>query len=162
MVSRISRGFTSRCLYCSRLAATLGAKSSFRKLPRRSVLTADIAELCTQIAAPAEPLALRLSSNLMMGVTRCVFGLCYLMYACLTNLARVYKGALQSHSIVTSHSLTFCCSQAGNSAHRCNDLLQYAQEGGTRDPCYLLSCGTTTDGASKCAVCKQSRPSSIC
>ncbi|KAI0655106.1 Rec8 like protein-domain-containing protein [Cubamyces menziesii] len=52
------------------LAATLGPKSSFRKLPKRSVLTADISQLCDLIAEPAEPLALRLSSNLMIGVAR--------------------------------------------------------------------------------------------
>ncbi|KAJ7786295.1 Rec8 like protein-domain-containing protein [Mycena metata] len=69
------------------LAATLGAKSTFKKLPRRSVLTADISELCDLIATPAEPLALRqglpllpqyafnvlnfrLSSNLLIGVAR--------------------------------------------------------------------------------------------
>ncbi|KAJ3551713.1 hypothetical protein NM688_g4549 [Phlebia brevispora] len=52
------------------LAATLGAKSSFKKLPRRSVLTADISQLCGLIAEPEEPLALRLSSNLMVGVVR--------------------------------------------------------------------------------------------
>jgi meiotic recombination protein REC8 len=55
---------------CTRLAATLGAKSSFKKLPRRSVLTADIAQLCGLISQPSEPLALRLSSNLMVGVVR--------------------------------------------------------------------------------------------
>ncbi|TFK57093.1 hypothetical protein OE88DRAFT_1650669 [Heliocybe sulcata] len=52
------------------LAATLGSKSSFKKLPKRSVLTADIAQLCDLIVEPAEPLALRLSSNLMVGVVR--------------------------------------------------------------------------------------------
>ncbi|KZT30569.1 hypothetical protein NEOLEDRAFT_1126157 [Neolentinus lepideus HHB14362 ss-1] len=52
------------------LAATLGSKSSFKKLPKRSVLTADIAQLCGLIVEPAEPLALRLSSNLMVGVVR--------------------------------------------------------------------------------------------
>ncbi|KAH9950358.1 Rec8 like protein-domain-containing protein [Amylocystis lapponica] len=52
------------------LAATLGAKSSFKKLPKRSVLTADISQLCDLIAEPNEPLALRLSSNLMIGVAR--------------------------------------------------------------------------------------------
>ncbi|KAI0961589.1 hypothetical protein AcV7_000653 [Taiwanofungus camphoratus] len=52
------------------LAATLGAKSSFKKLPKRSVLTADISQLCDLIAEPVEPLALRLSSNLMIGVAR--------------------------------------------------------------------------------------------
>ncbi|RXW15504.1 hypothetical protein EST38_g10349 [Candolleomyces aberdarensis] len=52
------------------LAATLGSKSSFKKLPRRSVLTADIGKLCDLISEPVEPLALRLSSNLMFGVVR--------------------------------------------------------------------------------------------
>ncbi|THH34077.1 hypothetical protein EUX98_g105 [Antrodiella citrinella] len=49
------------------LAATLGSKSSFKKLPRRSVTSADIVQLCNLIADPPEPLALRLSSNLMIG-----------------------------------------------------------------------------------------------
>ncbi|KAL1741877.1 Rec8 like protein-domain-containing protein [Schizophyllum fasciatum] len=52
------------------LAATLGSRSAFKKLPRRSVLTADITQLCDLIAEPLEPLALRLSSNLMVGVAR--------------------------------------------------------------------------------------------
>ncbi|KAI9512602.1 Rec8 like protein-domain-containing protein, partial [Russula earlei] len=52
------------------LAATLGARSSFRKLPKRDVLGADIIQLCGLITEPSEPLALRLSSNLMVGVAR--------------------------------------------------------------------------------------------
>lgn len=52
------------------LAATLGAKSSFKKLPKRDVMGADIARLCDLIAEPGEPLALRLSSTLMVGVAR--------------------------------------------------------------------------------------------
>ena len=56
----------------SRLAATLGAKSSFKKLPKRSVLTADIAQLCDLIAEPEESLALRLSSNFMVNLARYV------------------------------------------------------------------------------------------
>ncbi|KAH9004008.1 Rec8 like protein-domain-containing protein [Lactarius hatsudake] len=52
------------------LAATLGARSSFKKLPRRDVMGADITQLCGLITEPAEPLALRLSSNLMVGVAR--------------------------------------------------------------------------------------------
>ena len=67
----------SVCLSCAnqfscRLAATLGAKSSFKKLPKRSVLDANISQLCGLVAEPPEPLALRLSSNLMIGVTRLV------------------------------------------------------------------------------------------
>ncbi|KAI0296187.1 Rec8 like protein-domain-containing protein, partial [Russula brevipes] len=52
------------------LAATLGARSSFNRLPKRDVMGADITQLCDLIAEPAEPLALRLSSNLMVGVAR--------------------------------------------------------------------------------------------
>ncbi|KAG5647975.1 hypothetical protein DXG03_007009 [Asterophora parasitica] len=52
------------------LAATLGSKSTFKKLPKRSILTADIVQLCDLIAQPSEPLALRLSSNLLVGVAR--------------------------------------------------------------------------------------------
>ncbi|KAH9081641.1 Rec8 like protein-domain-containing protein [Lactarius deliciosus] len=52
------------------LAATLGARSSFKKLPKRDVMGADISQLCGLITEPAEPLALRLSSNLMVGVAR--------------------------------------------------------------------------------------------
>ncbi|KLO17000.1 hypothetical protein SCHPADRAFT_926107 [Schizopora paradoxa] len=52
------------------LAATLGSKSSFKKLPKQSIRTADIPQLCDQISRPPEPLALRLSSNLMVGVAR--------------------------------------------------------------------------------------------
>ena len=53
-----------------RLAATLGARSSFKKLPKRDVMGADIIQLCGLITEPVEPLALRLSSNLMVGVAR--------------------------------------------------------------------------------------------
>jgi hypothetical protein len=53
-----------------RLAATLGSKSAFAKLQKRDVMTANISQLCSLVAQPAEPLALRLSSNLMVGVVR--------------------------------------------------------------------------------------------
>lgn len=59
----------------NRLVATLGSKSSFKKLPRRSIQTANIPQLCDLISHPSEPLALRLSSNLMVGVARCVHAL---------------------------------------------------------------------------------------
>ncbi|KAG8824852.1 hypothetical protein FRC19_000963 [Serendipita sp. 401] len=52
------------------LAATLGSKSTLKRLTKKSVLTADISHLCNMIAQPSEPLALRLSSNLMIGVAR--------------------------------------------------------------------------------------------
>ncbi|KAG8713540.1 isopentenyl-diphosphate delta-isomerase idi1 [Ceratobasidium sp. 423] len=51
------------------MAATLG-KTSIGKLNRRNVLSANIIKLCELVAEPAEPLALRLSSNLLVGVVR--------------------------------------------------------------------------------------------
>lgn len=52
------------------MAATLGSKTAYKNLSKRSVMTADITQLCDLIAEPMEPLALRLSSNLMYGVVR--------------------------------------------------------------------------------------------
>lgn len=74
-----------------RLAATLGPKSSFNKLPKRSVLNADISELCDLIAQPKEPLSLRLSSNLMVGAARCAGSPCPAI-ALLKRRRRVFRG----------------------------------------------------------------------
>jgi hypothetical protein len=75
-----------------RLAATLGARSSFKKLPKRDVMGADIIQLCGLITEPAEPLALRLSSNLMVGVARYVF-ICVCYGPRQINIScSVYKG----------------------------------------------------------------------
>ncbi|EMR10979.1 hypothetical protein PNEG_00582 [Pneumocystis murina B123] len=52
------------------LAATLGSKSSFKKLQRKEILSVNVPKACEYLSEPPEPLALRLSSNLMMGVTR--------------------------------------------------------------------------------------------
>lgn len=52
------------------LAATIGSKATFKKLNKKSILSADISKLCDMISEPEEPLALRLSSNLLVGVAR--------------------------------------------------------------------------------------------
>ncbi|KAF9076275.1 Rec8 like protein-domain-containing protein [Rhodocollybia butyracea] len=52
------------------LASTLSSKASYKKISKRTALTADISQLCELITQPKEPLALRLSSNLMIGVAR--------------------------------------------------------------------------------------------
>ena len=57
-------------LASSRLAATLGSKSSFKKLQKRDILSVNVPKACTFLSDGKEPLALRLSSNLMYGVTR--------------------------------------------------------------------------------------------
>mgnify|MGYP002789467071 CR=1 FL=1 len=55
------------------LAATLGPRSQTRRLARRDWSSVDLVEACDFLMHPPEPLSLRLSSNLMMGVTR-VYG----------------------------------------------------------------------------------------
>ncbi|KAG2023509.1 hypothetical protein CC2G_001155 [Coprinopsis cinerea AmutBmut pab1-1] len=77
------------------LAATLGSKSAFKRLPRRSVITADISELCDLISQPAEPLALRLSSNLMFGVVRVYKVKQEIFLADVTNCATSLKKVVQ-------------------------------------------------------------------
>ena len=80
-----------------RLAATLGSKSSFKKLPKQSIRTADIPQLCKQISIPPEPLALRLSSNLMVGVARYVTKYYFSWYDCAEIPSRrVYKSEVPS------------------------------------------------------------------
>ncbi|KAJ3181937.1 hypothetical protein HDU85_003454 [Gaertneriomyces sp. JEL0708] len=52
------------------LAATLGSKHSFKKLSKREVNGVDVVKACDFLKHPPEPMALRLTSNLMIGVTR--------------------------------------------------------------------------------------------
>ncbi|CEH17847.1 Sister chromatid cohesion complex Cohesin, subunit RAD21/SCC1 [Ceraceosorus bombacis] len=52
------------------LAATLGAKNAIRKLNKRDIATCDIGKTCEAVMNPKEPMALRLSSQLLYGVVR--------------------------------------------------------------------------------------------
>lgn len=52
------------------LVATLGSKSSLKKVSRKSILDVDVEKACHTIMEPDVPLALRLQSNLLVGVTR--------------------------------------------------------------------------------------------
>lgn len=79
-----------------RLAATLGSKSAFKKLPKRSVMTADISQLCRLIATPAEPLALRLSSNLLVGAARWVTTMNNFLATSHAPVFSVYRGRVFS------------------------------------------------------------------
>ncbi|OCH96110.1 hypothetical protein OBBRIDRAFT_718943 [Obba rivulosa] len=81
--------------------ATLGAKSSFKKLPKRSVMTADISQLCDLIAEPSEPLALRLSSNLMIGVARVYKVKQEIFYTDVTTCFNSLKKAVQEFNSMT-------------------------------------------------------------
>ncbi|OLL25915.1 Meiotic recombination protein rec8 [Neolecta irregularis DAH-3] len=63
------------------LAATLGSKASFKKIQKRDIINVDVSKACQYIVQPPEPLALRLSSNLMVGVTRIYSQQCGFLYS---------------------------------------------------------------------------------
>jgi hypothetical protein len=48
-----------------RLVATLGSKSSLRRINRKQILDVDVAKACQTIVDPVAPMALRLQSNLL-------------------------------------------------------------------------------------------------
>ncbi|RFU30647.1 hypothetical protein B7463_g5687, partial [Scytalidium lignicola] len=52
------------------LVATLGAKSNSKRLNRKAILEVDVRKACQTIIEPNAPLALRLQSNLLYGVSR--------------------------------------------------------------------------------------------
>ncbi|KIW09555.1 uncharacterized protein PV09_00428 [Verruconis gallopava] len=52
------------------LVATLGQKSTARKISRRAIQDVDVPKACETIIAPEAPMALRLQSNLLFGISR--------------------------------------------------------------------------------------------
>jgi meiotic recombination protein REC8 len=48
-----------------RLVATLGAKSSLKRINRKQILDVDVSKACRTIVDPVVPLALRLQGNLL-------------------------------------------------------------------------------------------------
>ncbi|KAH7561926.1 hypothetical protein BM1_03030 [Bipolaris maydis] len=52
------------------LVATLGAKSSLKRINRKQILGVDVSKACQTIIDPVAPLALRLQGNLLYGLSR--------------------------------------------------------------------------------------------
>ncbi|KAF9698437.1 hypothetical protein EKO04_003770 [Ascochyta lentis] len=52
------------------LVATLGSKSSLKRITRKQMLDVDVAKACKTIVDPAAPMALRLQGSLLYGVSR--------------------------------------------------------------------------------------------
>ena len=48
-----------------RLVATLGSKSSLKRVTRKAILDVDVQKACETIVTPEAPMALRLQSNLL-------------------------------------------------------------------------------------------------
>ncbi|KAL9081140.1 MAG: hypothetical protein Q9157_000231 [Trypethelium eluteriae] len=58
--------FSDEC----RLVATLGSRSSLRKVNRKDIQAVNVKKACETIVMPEAPMALRLQSNLLYGVSR--------------------------------------------------------------------------------------------
>ncbi|CAG8479730.1 2859_t:CDS:10 [Cetraspora pellucida] len=69
------------------LAATLGSRSSLKKLSKKEVNSVNLVKACEYVTSPPEPLALRLTSNLMIGITR-VYDQQYHFYYALIELQK--------------------------------------------------------------------------
>lgn len=68
-----------------RLVATLGPKSNLRRVNRKAILNVDVKKACETIMQPEAPLALRLQSNLLYGVTKVYSQQCnYVLADCQT------------------------------------------------------------------------------
>ncbi|CAL3962251.1 hypothetical protein PZA11_000537 [Diplocarpon coronariae] len=52
------------------LVATLGAKSNTKKVSKKAILDVDVRKACKTICEPEAPMALRLQSNLLYGVSK--------------------------------------------------------------------------------------------
>ncbi|KAJ4368955.1 R8 protein [Neocucurbitaria cava] len=52
------------------LVATLGSKSTLKRINRKQILDVDVAKTCQTIMDPVAPMALRLQGNLLYGVSR--------------------------------------------------------------------------------------------
>lgn len=48
-----------------RLVATLGSKSSLKKITRKAIMEVNVPDACGTITDPSAPLALRLQGNLL-------------------------------------------------------------------------------------------------
>lgn len=64
------RSLLPRLIDAGRLVATLGSKSSLKRINRKQILDVDVAKACQTIVDPVAPMALRLQGNLLYGVSR--------------------------------------------------------------------------------------------
>ncbi|RYP46887.1 hypothetical protein DL768_006984 [Monosporascus sp. mg162] len=63
-------GHSSTLLISDRLVATIGNKSSTRKVTRKAIQEVNVEKACDKILDPGAPIALRLQGNLLYGVSR--------------------------------------------------------------------------------------------
>ncbi|KAG4436529.1 hypothetical protein IFR05_008003 [Cadophora sp. M221] len=62
--------YSHEILTSRKLVATLGAKSNTKKVTKKAILDVNVKKACETIIDPEAPMALRLQSNLLYGVTK--------------------------------------------------------------------------------------------
>ncbi|KAK8174622.1 Rec8 like protein-domain-containing protein [Phyllosticta citribraziliensis] len=76
------------------LVATLGSRSSLKKVNRKAILDVNVPKACETILAPEAPMALRLQSNLLYGVTRVYLQQCTYVLADCQNAQNSIRASL--------------------------------------------------------------------
>jgi meiotic recombination protein REC8 len=74
-----------------RLVATLGQKSTLRKVTRKAILEVDVKKACETITTPVAPMALRLQSNLLWAKIPSARDISTLIIHFSYGVARVYS-----------------------------------------------------------------------
>lgn len=76
-----------------RVVATLGSKSSLKKVTRKAILDVDVQKACDTIVAPEAPMALRLQSNLLSVPSSNVCGsqLTQMQVRCITRVCSAMR-----------------------------------------------------------------------
>ncbi|KAJ1650822.1 hypothetical protein IWQ61_008469 [Dispira simplex] len=87
------------------LAATVGSKSRLRKLSKQEIVRVNVQRACHYVQKPPEPLALRLTSNLLVGISR-VYDQQLGYYVADVN--RVWAGLRTSISRLPNEDLLTC------------------------------------------------------
>lgn len=91
-----------------RLAATLGPRSNHRKLTKRDVNNVNVVKSCRLISSPPEPLSLRLSSTLLVGLTRIYGEQCMIQFQEAQNVVHKHqKQAFETQSSSPSKKVSF-------------------------------------------------------
>ncbi|XP_014552613.1 hypothetical protein COCVIDRAFT_109816 [Bipolaris victoriae FI3] len=78
------------------LVATLGAKSSLKRINRKQILDVDVSKACQTIIDPVAPLALRLQGNLLYGLSRVYLQQCGYILSDAQNAQLALRMALRT------------------------------------------------------------------
>ncbi|CAO1614011.1 unnamed protein product [Sympodiomycopsis kandeliae] len=86
-------------------AATIGGSSSLHKLKKREIDSLNIVKACKQVSNPAQPLALRLRSQLLFGVVRVYSHKSVQLFNDITNAHRNIRRALADMTLSNINSI---------------------------------------------------------